>query len=1065
MTLEELKVVIEAETAKVEAATKSIMDKLDNISRKSDSVSKAITNAFSKAFKAVKRGLQILANSIKSIIGRIGNLFSSITDKIKGAFTFNTANIAKLALAFAGLFRIGQSALEVASDLEEIQNVVNVVFGDSADQINDWARGTLRNFGLVEADAKNLASTFKAMSNSMGIDDSIGRSMSIQLTQLAGDLASFRNTTVAQAQTALSGIYTGETEALKKFGVTMTETNLKAFALSQGITKSYQSMSQAEKVALRYNYVMKATADAQGDFARSSNSWANQIRVLRGQWTQFLGVLGTALKQILVPLLTVVNDILASLVTIAKTVFSLLGVDFSIQAAAASAGVNDLADGLENAATAAGKVNAELAGFDELNRIGDSTGGLAGSIEGSGVVDITSPEINFDEGEDKIEGGLNKLMQKLNTWLTDRFQPFMRDLGGNIANWINNLFSSTDWDLLGTTTANGLNGIILAIDQFWTNLNGTDLGNSIATYFNSVTSTIDWQGLGHSISERFTTTLDIVVQFVKDYDWQALGESIAEAINEIEWNKIGERISAAISEAIIAALDLAYGLLTNSDLGKNVDDFLNGLGSGWDGQGIIDAWDRLYPVIQQKWNELWDSLAENETIKPIIKNISTIADNLADIVEPLGNISAFLAGFTILKSAVNLFADLAAGIASVTSMWSISKIASGEWAAKISADTIKTSGVFHAAFEAIKATLAGGSEAAGATASSFAGAAGVVVAAIAAVIASLVAAYTENETFRKQVDDFYNNTIKPVWDGIVEGIGDIWNHFKPFVDEVITIIGKALKVVWNVLAVVGTVIGEIVLLISDIVFPIAQEVGSVIVDTINFIIDIITGFLKPFEAVLDDINEMLKGLMDFIANVFVGDWEKAFDGLKRFIDGFGKAIVDIFFGIFRGIHNMLDTMLTSGKGIVNTFIGWLNKGISGIFTMINAGIRALNQIKLPDWVPLIGGAGINISYLQAPQIPLLANGGVITSPTLAMLGEYPNAGRDPEIAAPKSLMRETIVEANGEMVGAIYQMATRIISAIDNLDMEVKIGDETIAQSAKRGSDRYKLRTGRPLFA
>ena len=132
-------------------------------------------------------------------------------------------------------------------------------------------------------------------------------------------------------------------------------------------------------------------------------------------------------------------------------------------------------------------------------------------------------------------------------------------------------------------------------------------------------------------------------------------------------------------------------------------------------------------------------------------------------------------------------------------------------------------------------------------------------------------------------------------------------------------------------------------------------------------------------------------------------------------------------------------------------------------------IGALNQINftLPDWVPLVGGSkfNLNIGYVGAPQIPYLAKGGVITDPTVAMMGEYAGVKQNPEIVTPQSLIYETVVDANGELVSALYQMATQIISAIDGVDMTVQIGDDVIAKSAKRGSDEYRKRTGRTMFA
>ena len=162
-------------------------------------------------------------------------------------------------------------------------------------------------------------------------------------------------------------------------------------------------------------------------------------------------------------------------------------------------------------------------------------------------------------------------------------------------------------------------------------------------------------------------------------------------------------------------------------------------------------------------------------------------------------------------------------------------------------------------------------------------------------------------------------------------------------------------------------------------------------------------------------------------------------------------------------------MVNLVKAPVNLIIGVINGMISGVVAGINLVVRAINSIKvdIPDWVPLVGGKHIsfNLSEVTAPQIPTLAKGGVITSPTLAMVGEYAGADNNPEIVTPQHILKETIDASNGEVVSALYQMAQLVIAAINDVDMNVSIGDDVIAQSAKRGNDDYRNRTGKPLFA
>ena len=186
-------------------------------------------------------------------------------------------------------------AIKRASDLSETVNKVDVAFGDSADRVKEWAKTTIDNIGLAGSSAMESASLFGDMGTSMGLGQQMASSMSMQLTNLAGDLASFKNIGVEQATTALAGVFTGETESLKKLGIVMTQTQLEQYAMTLGSTKSIAEMSQAEKVMLRYKYVMDKTKNAQGDFARTSDGTANQIRITQERFKELSEQIGAKL--------------------------------------------------------------------------------------------------------------------------------------------------------------------------------------------------------------------------------------------------------------------------------------------------------------------------------------------------------------------------------------------------------------------------------------------------------------------------------------------------------------------------------------------------------------------------------------------------------------------------------------------------------------------------------------------------------------------------------------------------------------------------------------------------
>lgn len=205
-------------------------------------------------------------DGINEKLDKVGGRMKDIGGKMSVGFTLPV-------LAGAG------ASVKAFSDLQETLNKVDVSFGSQSASVKAWAQDSIKSMGLARQSALDATALFGDMGTGMGQTQSEAAKMSMGLTQLGADMASFKNVSFERAQTALAGIYTGETEALKGLGIVMTQTNLEEFARSKGINKSMQEMSQAELVQLRYNYVMEKTKNAQGDFARTSDGIANKTRI------------------------------------------------------------------------------------------------------------------------------------------------------------------------------------------------------------------------------------------------------------------------------------------------------------------------------------------------------------------------------------------------------------------------------------------------------------------------------------------------------------------------------------------------------------------------------------------------------------------------------------------------------------------------------------------------------------------------------------------------------------------------------------------------------------------
>ena len=279
----------------------------------------------------------------------------------------------KAGAALAGAFAVkkivdfGKKCLELGSDLAEVQNVVDVTFPHMTSQVDQFAKSAAMSFGLSETMAKKYTGTFGAMAKAFGFSEQAAYDMSATLTGLTGDVASFYNLSQDEAYTKLKSVFTGETESLKDLGVVMTQTALDSYALANGFGKTTSAMTEAEKVSLRYAFVQDQLSAAQGDFARTSDSWANQVRILQLQMESFMATIGQGLINLFTPIIKLINIVIGKLMTLANAfkAFTELITGKSSGSGQAAAPVTDLstaadnaADGLTNASGAADSLNA-----------------------------------------------------------------------------------------------------------------------------------------------------------------------------------------------------------------------------------------------------------------------------------------------------------------------------------------------------------------------------------------------------------------------------------------------------------------------------------------------------------------------------------------------------------------------------------------------------------------------------------------------------------------------------------------------------------------------------------
>lgn len=354
------------------------------------------------------------------------------------------------AFAVKGLTSFAKDCIELGSDLTEVQNVVDVVFPTMSKKVNEFAQNAASTFGLSETMAKKFTGTFGAMANAFGFSEKESYKMSTALTGLAGDVASFYNISQDEAFTKLKSVFSGETETLKDLGIVMTQTALDQYALANGFGKTTSAMTEQEKVALRYAFVQQQLQNATGDFSRTSDQWANQIRILSLQFDSLKASIGQGLINLFLPIVKVINLVLGKLMTLANAFKSFTAMIMGKKTSGASASLDKTAisagkvsNSLNNATSSANKLNKStkkvgdtakktakkisgLMGFDQINKLTETkgssgsksstpssgTGSAAGGASG-GNVDMGSLPKGEDEKAMKLGKGYDNLRKAI----------------------------------------------------------------------------------------------------------------------------------------------------------------------------------------------------------------------------------------------------------------------------------------------------------------------------------------------------------------------------------------------------------------------------------------------------------------------------------------------------------------------------------------------------------------------------------------------------------------------------------------------------------------------------
>ena len=588
-----------------------------------------------------KRQLRSLGKTTKSSVGDITSALKKIAPTVAAAFSVKA------------IINFTKECLNLGSDLAEVQNVVDVTFGEMSGAVNDWAKNAMTQFGLSEKVAKEYVGQLGAMSKAFGNSTQEAYNQATELAGLVGDVASFYNLSTDEAFTKLKAVYTGETEALKSLGVVMTQAALDEYAMANGYGKTTKSMTEQEKVALRLAFVTDRLAGASGDFARTSDGWANQTRVLSLRFDALKASIGQGLINALLPVVRVLNTILERLQVVADAFSNFMGTLFgnagstSSAISSAASGSEAISSNLGDAESSAKAIKKSLAGFDKLNILSSgSSDSSGGGTSGGSSGNATTITPTIEEPEIKSSAAA-KVLEWIDSLPKLKFEVDWKTVGKNMKSGFINLWNSLkSWTHLVLSISIeifndlGVDNLITKLSELW--LSFSDLVAKITTV----------------VTPALTTFYDTAISPL------------------VQW--LGEKLADAITSVKEVFDDWGQWFIDNEE---GIQNFI-----GWLGDIVSGLWSILEPIGDAAWATFKDVI---DGIREIFQDLFTwVLDNKDGILAAVAGISAALLGYKAALGISALIDAFKSGIIATTIAENAAAIAQWALNAAMSANPI-----------------------------------------------------------------------------------------------------------------------------------------------------------------------------------------------------------------------------------------------------------------------------------------------------------------------------------------------------------------------------------------
>lgn len=623
-----------------------------------------------------KKGFTQDLNSITSLAKKAGKILA-------GAF------------AFKKIFDFGKESIGLAASLEQTEGLVNQVFKTMGKDVDNFAKHSASQYGLTELMAKKYTSMYGAMSQAMGFTEKDAYKMSTSLTALAGDLTSvFDGMSQDEAYTKLKAVFSGETEGLKDLGVVMNQTSLDSFAMARGFGKVTADMTEAEKVALRYQFVMDRLSYASGNYAREATTWSGMVSKASLDIQAAMTDIGAGLLRVFKPVLGIVGAVIAKIREFAAYfkafIYALTGakaeggisqpiMDAGAAADAVGQNMQDAGDSIDKANNMAKKLKKtmlSMLGIDELNILQSpqsqddepSSGGSSSSSAGGigGIPNIDIPALKEIKGPEIDTSGMEKFAQKAKDLFEKAkkaISPFIETVKGidfgPIGAALAKLWGSMK-PILGKIYSNFawvLNKVIGPFIKWVTEKVVPKAITIVAEALEAANPLLEaFSNAGHWIWETFLEpianfaapifedTLDFIIKALDDFgNWAEENKPLIEDI-------------ALVVEAFAAAWLLVNGAITlwntigviatgvTSAFGAAVAFLTSPIGIAVAAIGgiiavillLIKHWDKVKEVAQRVWNkvqEIWSKVADwiyENVIRPVEEFFKGLIDGLVE---------------------------------------------------------------------------------------------------------------------------------------------------------------------------------------------------------------------------------------------------------------------------------------------------------------------------------------------------------------------------------------------------------------------------------------------------